>query len=231
MSLLFLTGDMFMRHTLSLVCFASFGLLLLHAEEKPSELFNGKDLTGWKVFLKDGKGKPEDCFSVKDGIIECTGQPFGYLITEKEYGNYILELEWKWGEGAKKVKGVPNSGVLLHVSGPDKIWPKSAEAQLMSGNAGDFWLIDGFKLDVDKSRQDPKVARHFFKMKTDKPVEKPLGEWNSYRILCKGDTITLFVNGVKLNEGTNSELQSGKIALQSEGAPISFRNIKLSPIR
>ncbi|MFQ3651577.1 MAG: DUF1080 domain-containing protein [Gemmataceae bacterium] len=202
----------------------------VRAEEKDHMLFNGKDLTGWRVFLKDNKAKPEDCFSVKDGVIECTGKPNGYLITEKEYGNYILELEWKWGEEAKKIK-VPNSGVLLHVSGQDMIWPKSAEAQLMSGNAGDIWLIGGFKLDIDKSRQDPKIERHYFKMKTDKPVEKPMGEWNSYRIVCKGDTITLYVNEVKLNEGTNSEREKGKIALQSEGAPISFRNIRLIPIR
>jgi hypothetical protein len=206
------------------------GLGFVGAEEKDHKLFNGKDLSGWRVFLSDSKAKPEDCFTVKDGVIECSGKPSGYIITEKEYGNYILELEWKWGEGAKKMKS-PNSGVLLHVTGKDMIWPKSAEAQLMSGNAGDFWLIGGFKLQVDKSRQDPRIERHYFKMKTDKPVEKPLGEWNSYRIECKGDTITLFVNGVKLNEGSNSELQKGKIALQSEGAPISFRNIRLVPIR
>jgi hypothetical protein len=68
-------------------------------------------------------------------------------------------------------------------------------------------------------------------MKTDKPVEKPLGEWNRYEITCKGDTIELKVNGVKVNEGSRAERTKGKIALQSEGAPISFRNIKLTPIR
>jgi hypothetical protein len=223
-----------MRRFLSLLALPALllvvSLSVVRADETDNKLFNGKDLTGWRVYLKDDKAKPEDCFAIKDGVIECSGKPNGYIITEKEYGNYILELEWKWGEGAKKVK-VPNSGVLLHVSGKDAIWPKSAEAQLMSGNAGDIWLIGGFKLDVDKERKDPKVERHFFKMKTDKPVEKPLGEWNTYRIVCKGDTITLYVNGVKLNEGTKSELERGKIALQSEGAPISFRNIHLVPIR
>lgn len=219
-----------MRRSLPLFLFAAVVFGTLRADETAPTLFNGKDLAGWRVWLKDDKAKPSDCFTVKDGVIECTGKPMGYLITEKEYGNYKLEVEWKWGEGAKMVK-VPNSGVLLHVSGPDATWPKSAEAQLMSGNAGDFWLIGGFKLAVDESRQDKKTPRHYFKMKTDKPIEKPLGEWNKYEIVCKGDTIELTVNGVKLNEGTKSELTKGKIALQSEGAPISFRNIKLTPIR
>jgi hypothetical protein len=207
------------------------GLLLSRAwsaEEKSSEIFNGKDLTGWKIFVdpksKD-KAKPEEVWSVEKGIIQCKGRPNGYIITEKEYGDYVLELEWRW----PKTKG--NSGVLLHVSGKDKIWPKSFEAQLFAGSAGDIWLIDGYKLDVDKERQDPRVARHYFRMHRDKPVEKEIGEWNKYRITCKGDSVKLEVNGTLVNEGKNGELTKGKIALQSEGAPIEFRNIKLTPIK
>ena len=200
------------------------------ADDKPAtiSLFNGKDLEGWRVFLKpDAKSevKPEEVFTVKDGVIECTGKPFGYLITKKEYGDYKLELEWKWPEKAG------NSGVFVHVSGPDKIWPKGAEAQLYAGSAGDFWLVDGFKLTVDKTRQDKKTARHFYRMKTDKPVEKKIGEWNKYEITCKGDTISLIINGIKVNEGTDAEASKGKILLQSEGAPVCFRNIKLTPLK
>jgi hypothetical protein len=216
-----------MRRSLPLFLFAA---LAFGAEEKAPALFNGKDLTGWRVWLKDDKAKPEDTFTVKDGVIECTGKPNGYIITEKEYGDYVLEVEWKWGEGAKKVKA-PNSGVLVHVSGPDMTWPNSIEAQLKSGQAGEIWRVSGFKLAADPERQDPKNERRVLRMKTDKPVEKPLGEWNRYEIMCKGDTIELKVNGVKVNEGTRSERTKGKIALQSEGAPISFRNVKLTPIR
>lgn len=197
-------------------------------DEKSSEIFNGKDLTGWRVYITDkdkGKTKPEAAWTVKDGVLQTKGAPFGYIITEKEYGNYILELEWKWPAKAG------NSGVLLHVSGPDTIWPKSWEAQLFSGSAGDIWLIGGYKLTVDKAQQDPKQARHFFRIKTEKPVEKKPGEWNKYRITCKGNTVKLEINGQVVNEGTASELTKGKIALQAEGAPIQFRNIKLTPIR
>jgi hypothetical protein len=196
------------------------------AGDKPIELFNGKNLDGWKAFLdpRARDAKPEDVWSVKEGVIVCKGRPAGYIITEKEYDNYVLRLKWRWPGRAG------NSGVLLHTTGPDKIWPKSAEAQLASGQAGDFWLID-FKLDIDKARQDPRVARHYFRIGgREKKVEKPVGEWNEYEITCKGDTITLKINGELVNEGKNAEKTRGKILLQSEGAEIHFKDITLTPL-
>src|SRR5262249_36980800 len=145
------------------------------------------------------------------------------LITEKEHENYVLKVEWRWGE---KDHFGRNSGVFVHVNGPDKIWPKAVEAQLMNGFAGDFWLVDGFKLKVDEARRDPKNARHYFRKIKD-GVEKKIGEWNQYEITCKGDTIKLVVNGKLVNEGTDAELTRGKILLQSEGAEIHFRNVVL----
>src|SRR6516165_2930932 len=138
------------------------------AEDKDREtikLFNVKDLTGWRIFVEpNSKVKPESVWSVKDGVIICKGKPLGYLITEKEYSNYKLKVQWRWApEGNNKDR---NSGVFVHVSGEDKIWPKGVEAQLYRDHAGDFWLVDGFKLTVDKERQDPKNANHYLRMKT-----------------------------------------------------------------
>jgi len=202
------------------------------AEEKEKgktiELFNGKNLDGWKIYLDPKakvKAKPEEVFKVTEGVIDCTGRPNGYILTEKEYGDYVLEVEWRWPARAG------NSGVFVHVSGPDKIWPKGAEAQLYAGHAGDFWLVDGFKLTVDEARQDKKTPRHFYRMKTDKPVEKKVGEWNKYVITCKLNTISLRINGQVVNVGTHAEASKGKILLQSEGAPVQFRNIKLAHVR
>lgn len=191
------------------------------------KLFNGKDFSGWKVFLDPKKkADPAKIFTVKDGVIHCEGSVNGYLVTEKEYGDYVLKVQWKWGD--KMVGKNRNSGVFVHVVGADKIWPKAVEAQLMSGRAGDFWLVDNFKLKVDPKRQDPKVARHYFRAKDD--VEKKVGDWNQYEITCKGDTIKLVINGQVVNEGTNAELTKGKILLQSEGAEIMFRNVELKPL-
>jgi len=192
----------------------------------PIKLFNGTDLSGWTAFL-DPKAKdvtPADVWSVKDGVLRCKGKPYGYLLTEKEYGDYVLTVEWRWPGKAG------NSGVFMHVSGPNKIWPKGVEAQLWSGHAGDFWLVDGFKLDVAKERQDKRTPRHYYRINKDTPVEKKIGEWNKYEITCKGDTIKLVVNGQLVNEGTRAEATKGKILLQSEGAPIEFRNVTLTPL-
>jgi hypothetical protein len=202
-------------------------------------LFNGKDLTGWKQFMPDKNVKPEDVWSVKDGIIICLGakKPNGYIITEKEYGNYVLKVQWRFPAGSPG----GNSGVLLHCQPPDKVWPKSVEAQLQSGEAGDFWLVDGAKLDIPKERNNPNSPRNYIRIgekwvlpengKQQKAVrknfEKPIGEWNQYEIHCDGGDIKLMVNGQLVNEGKNGELIKGRILLQAEGADIHFRSIEL----
>jgi len=191
------------------------------------KLFNGKDLSGWTYFLADKNAKREDVWSVdaKEGVLICRGNPIGYIRTEKDYTNYILKLEWRFNPVTKKAG---NSGVLLRLVGPDKIWPRSVEAQLQSGAAGDFWLIDEAPLHTPPERVDKGTPRHRLRTKTN---EKPIGEWNEYEIRCDGDRITLRVNGEILNEGTGAEIVPGKIGLQSEGAEIHFRNIRLIPLR
>jgi hypothetical protein len=202
------------------------------------DLFNGKDFTGWKHYLQPEKDVPdrvrknlstpvkfEDVWSVQDGTIVCKGQPFGYLVTEKEFGDFDLTLEWRWKPGSNR----GNSGVLLFVVGEDKIWPKSVEAQLAAGQAGDFWLIDRPQFDVPKSQQDPRSARHYFRT-VKEGVEKPAGEWNKYEIRCRNGDVTLTINGKLVNEGKNADPKKGRIGLQSEGTEIHFRNIKLKTL-
>jgi hypothetical protein len=202
-------------------------------------LFDGKDLTGWRTFLdpKVPDADPKKVWTISNGEIHCLGKPYGYLLTEKEYGDYVLRLQWRWP------KEPGNSGVFVHVSGPDKIWPRGVEAQLQNGQAGDFWLVDGFKMTVPDSegRQDPRQARHFLRIgETYKPAgprnqmvpvrkqfEMPAGEWNQYEITCQGDSIKLVVNGTHVNTGTHAEATKGHILLQSEGAPVDFRNIEI----
>jgi hypothetical protein len=193
------------------------------------KLFNGKDLSGWSVFLnpKAKDADPAKVFTVRDGVIHCVGMPFGYIITDKEYENYVLKVKWRWGQ--KPAKGVRNSGVFVHTVGPNQIWPKAVEAQLMEDHAGDFWLVDKFKLKVESSRQDPKQSRHYLRMKDH--VEKEIGQWNQYEITCKGDTIRLVINDQLVNEGTDAELTKGKILLQSEGAEIEFKDVVLKHLK
>ncbi|MBI2478130.1 MAG: DUF1080 domain-containing protein [Planctomycetia bacterium] len=194
------------------------------------KLFNGKDLTGWRMFL-DPRAKdadPKKIWTIQDGVIQCEGSVPGYIITDKEHENYVLRVQWRWGS---QVTSRRNSGVFLHVVGEDKIWPKGIEAQLMADHAGDFWLSEKFNLKIEPQRRDPDPQRshHYFRIKDG--VEKPLGEWNQYEITCQDDTVKLVINGHEVNVGTEAETTKGKILLQSEGAEIHFRNIELQPIQ
>jgi hypothetical protein len=224
------------KSVLGLIVFALFYFFPLSAQSQQSmkpkpgkeiELFNGKDFTGWTYFLADPQLKLEDVWSVDatEKLIICKGKPFGYLRTVKDYTNFILKLQWRFNP-ITKLAG--NSGVFLRATGPDKIWPRLLEAQLLSGNAGDFYLNGGKKLETDPKFSDTKspatVRRHF------KNSEKPAGEWNQYEILCDGGHIVLKINGELVNEGTGAEIEPGKICLQSEGVEIQFRDLRLTPL-
>jgi hypothetical protein len=191
------------------------------AAGKPVQLFNGKDLTGWTAISKDPNTKTEDVWSVVDGAIHCKGKPAGYLRTDADYTNFVLRFEWR-----NLSKG--NSGCLIRVQPPDKVWPKSIECQLQTGNAGDIWIIDQFPMTVDESRRNPKSPRNIIKLEPSS--EKPLGEWNQYEITMDGQDLTLKVNGVVQNRATDVEEVPGKILFQSEGAQIEFRNVVLTPL-
>ncbi|MBL7223057.1 MAG: DUF1080 domain-containing protein [Candidatus Brocadiae bacterium] len=194
---------------------------------KKTELFNGKDLTGWVRFIPnekkvDGTWQTQTVWTVKDGVIHCTGKPNGYIRTEESYANYKLHVEWRWA--AKPT----NSGVLLHKQGIDKVWPTCVEAQLMHQNAGDFWLLSHSTIKAGGQQIGPKPYANA--KKRGEPAEKPAGEWNTYDITCDGGTVKLVVNGRLMNEGTDANPSSGTICLQSEGSPIEFRNVYLEPL-
>jgi hypothetical protein len=202
------------------------------ADERVIRLFNGKDLSGWTHYLWDAKAKQQDTttpmsavWSVVNGILVCQGKPAGYIRTVQEFENYKLRLEWRWPEGTEK----GNNGVLVHTSTPNALgpWPKSIEVQLALGDAGDFWVI-GTELmvpDVEKRRNG---RRH---LNLTDNSEKPVGEWNQMDIVAKGDEIVVHVNGQLVNHATKCNVTRGAISLQSEGAPIQFRNIYLTQDR
>lgn len=187
-------------------------------------LWNGKDFIGWKLFVSDEDVDVNDVWSVRDGAVHCKGKPSGYMRTENKYANYRLHLEWRWSTEPS------NSGVLLHASGDDQVWPKCIECQLKAGSAGDFVLMNGAGITVDgKNMQN--VEKQFVVIpKKQKSSEKPAGQWNTYEILCDKDIVICYVNGVLQNEGSAATITNGWICLQSEGGPIEFRNIYIQPL-
>jgi hypothetical protein len=206
-------------------------LLLTHviaptsgAAEGEIVLFNGKDFDGWTAV----GSKLEDIWSVADGgVLVCKGRgkPSGYIRTTRDdFENYTLTLQWRFPAGTPG----GNSGVLLHTSTPNAlgVWPKSLEAQLNHENAGDIW-VSGTTCEIENADKRVMGRRHF--NLTDNS-ERPIGEWNDYKIVCDGDQITIWVNGDLVNHITKCSVSKGAICLQAERADIEFRDIKLKPL-
>jgi hypothetical protein len=185
-------------------------------------LWNGKDFAGWKLFVGNPEHDVTKTWSIGNGVIRCEGNPPGYMRTEKDYADFLLHVEWRWPE-----KG-GNNGVLVHMSGPDEVWPKSLECQLFSQNAGDFWVIGGIETKEHAKGGDRVKGRRTIKLKESS--EKQIGQWNAYDIICKNDWVVVLVNGVLQNVATGCSASSGKICLQSEGTPIEYRNIYIEPL-
>ncbi len=222
--------------TLVSLCSAVCSTMAFAAE--PIELFNGKDLAGWATVLDNPDADPAKTWSVKNGLLHCTGTPRGYLRTERDdYENYKLRVEWRWPEGTSENA---NNGVLVHTTTPNAlgVWAKSLEVQLANGHAGDFWVIPGDNADDPTTIDVPlkgvpgeeqRIAGRRHLNFTD-GSEKPIGEWNTMEIVCRGDTVTVKVNGEIVNYAFNSSVTKGAISLQSEGAPIEYRAVVLTPL-
>ena len=199
-------------------------------------LFNGKDLTGWKVDVPHLDKHPDGKvpFVARDGMLVSLGSPGGHLVHDEVNQNYRLEVEYRFA-------GKPgNCGVLVHSSKPRalyKMFPKSIEVQMYHKNAGDFWCIveDITVPNMVKRRGAEKnwgitegKARRILNL-TD-GSEKDPGDWNRMVIECLGDEVKVWVNGDFVNHGSKCTAQKGKIAIQAEGSEVEFRKLDLTPI-
>ena len=117
---------------------------------EPILQFNGKDLTGFYTYLHDSKyNDPRRVFSVMGGMLVISGEEFGGLTTRDEFRDYVLVVEWKWGDrtfGSRK-RDARDSGLLLHCVGADGAaggnWMESQECQIIEGGCGDFIMVGG----------------------------------------------------------------------------------------
>jgi hypothetical protein len=195
-------------------------------------LLNGKDLEGWYSFLeKLGRDvDPEGNFRVLDGQLYIRGKNFGYLATEKEFADYHLKADFKWGtlQWAPRATGKRDSGILYHFAAdaPDVVWPKSIECQVQEGDCGDIWFVGTDGESPNKSEQAWGMKRVF----KEGEFEQPRGEWNTIEVVTIGDRFEHYVNGHLVNSGTRASVQRGRILLQSEGAEVWYRNVTLTPL-
>lgn len=221
-------------------------------------LWNGRDFSGFYTFLASSgrNNDPLRVFEIHDGAIRISGREYGYLATELEYEDYALRLEFKWGEATwpPRAANARDSGLLFHMQGPDKVWPRSIEFQIIEGGTGDVILIDHASMDFDpallgrfseprmRSEDGSRIVRgridgerrspewkDVLGFRTASDLERPRGQWNTLDLHCRGDRFAYWVNGVKVVEGSGALPRKGRILLQSEGAEIHFRNLTLRP--
>jgi hypothetical protein len=180
-------------------------------------LFNGKDLTGWE--LKQSKGDIKDCWTVKEGILTCKAGA-GWIGTDRQYGNYVLRVEWRIQEGG-------NSGVFLRVPGVKEGMSPSQtgmEIQILDDNS------DKYKGKLKPYQFSGSIYTF---VPCSKPVYKGVNTWNTFEITCKADKVTVVYNGEKVAEAdmTTPEFAKrplkGLIGLQNHGSAVEFRKVEI----
>jgi Domain of Unknown Function (DUF1080) len=202
------------------------------------QLFNGKDLSGWKpdVPTKDKDPGAPDSFIVRDGMLVSLGVPRGHLLTENSYRDYRLEVEYRF-------PGKPgNCGVLVHASrlrALSSMFPQSIEVQMNHQHAGDFWCIhENIEVPDMETRRPRKEGQKYGGTEGDARrilnltdnSEKPLGEWNTMVVETRGRTLKVWVNGDLVNDGFNSTADRGRLAIQAEGAEVEFQRVQIGPL-
>ncbi|MDB5131713.1 MAG: hypothetical protein JWR02_1462 [Mucilaginibacter sp.] len=262
-----------------LLCAITISFTIAGKTDRWKQLFNGKNLSGWDTYIGpdlDNAGKPvtgmpiglnndpRHVFSIVkengENIIRISGESWGAISTKKEYENYHLQLQFKWGNlswGQKKGKK-KDSGLLYHSVGrfgaDYGAWMRSQEFQVEEGNCGDYWGVAGGMADIPVIKrseteyiynpegtlstfsQGSKQGRHCVKQGDG---ENPTGRWNTLDLYCHGDTSVHMVNGKvmmvlyhnrQLEDGEELPLTKGKIQIQSEGAEVYYKQIKIQPI-
>lgn len=162
-----------------------------------------------------------DTIKIENGTVLISGKPNGYFATKKEYRNYVLKFDWMYERPAGLSSDDAfdgNSGLLVHIEGPHKVWPKCIEVQLANQDAGHIFAINGAKFQGHKDSAAQKRAI------------KPVGQWNEEEVTCQDGNITCKINGIEVDRGSGASPDHGFLGWQSEGRPIRFRNLKIKPL-
>jgi len=229
-------------------------------------LFNGKTLKGWSVHYASktdaNAPAPATLFAVEDGAIHAyptqaagSPQPNAYIETDASYKDYVISLEYRWGEKkfAPRMDLVRDAGLIYHVQRERTAdWPAGSEAQIQEGDVGDSWAVSSQlstfvnpktgKYAAPEDGGVPVTVGHegkFERTRHNRVNEYP--GWNTLEVIVRGDRATHVVNGVinmrvydikGWDAATSSwvKVDQGKIALQAESAEIFYRNIRIRPL-
>jgi hypothetical protein len=182
-------------------------------------LFDGKTLDGWV-----NVNCAPSTWSVRDGVIYCTGKPIGELRTKRMYQNFVIELQWRH----LVPKG--NAGVFVWsdaLPAPGQPFIRAIEVQVLDGREGPDHTSDGDIFPIHGATMIPDNGRGGSRAFPTEKRSKPSPQWNDYRIVCVDGTIQLAVNGNVVTSGSQCSPRKGYICLESEESPVEFRNIRI----
>ncbi len=192
------------------------------------DLFNGKNLKGWVNVNTD-----PDTWSVKKGILVCKGKPIGVMRSEKQYENFILHIEWMhmepggnsgtfaWSDANPNPKSRLPNGVEIQMLELDwvKLNTRGDVVPPIAYVHGELFGVGG----VTTVPDNPRGTRS----KSIENLCKGRGQWNTYDVVAVDGVIKLAVNGKFVNGIAKSTQKKGYLCLESEGAEIHFRNIRI----
>jgi hypothetical protein len=228
-------------------------------------LFSGTSLESWYTYI-DGQGldqDPQGVFKFQDGVLHVYPDappgirvPFGYVATRREYADFHLRLEYRWGtkKFPPRQDRARDAGVVYGCSGPDRVWPEGVECQIQEGDTGDLWALRTFvETTVDPNVPGPQarfleaeaggIVRTVGSLDKNTRVEKccpnEIEGWNTVEVIVRGAASTHIVNGKVLfrslrmlrsdpeNPGQRVPIRRGKILLQAEGAEVFYRKVEI----
>ena len=211
-------------HRLLLVLAFLFTLPCIEAEDKKEAfkpLFNGKNLDGWvKV------NTAPSTWTIKDGMIICSGKPTGELRTTRMYQNFIMEVEWR------HMRARGNAGIFVwadDITARGQPFHRSVEVQVLENSYGNTrgYTTHGDIFPIHGAKMTPINGRGGSRAFPTENRSKPTPEWNHYRITCNDGAISLAVNGKIVTRGKNANPRKGYICLESEGGIVHYRNLKI----
>ena len=199
---------------------------------------------GWKALGEADFTKVncnEDTWVWKDGFVHCTGNPVGVIRTKKSFTNFELVATWRhlqkggnsglfvWASEASlegiKPGTLPRGGIEVQIldHGYAELYQKD------TGKVGDWFTTHGdvFPVGSSKMKPFPPLSPDGSRSFPSKQLSKGLNEWNHYYVRAINGEIRLWVNGEEVSGGSGCDPKSGYLCLESEGAPVEFKDIRV----
>jgi hypothetical protein len=199
---------------------------------------------GWKKLEQADFAHVNDepgTWSWKEGIVYCTGQPVGVLRTQKQYTNFELVAQWRHRSSGgnsgvfvwcpeEALTGLPrgklpSAGIEVQVldHGYKEKYEKS------SGKKADWFTTNGDVFPVGKSKMKPfpPISPDGSRSFPTKELSKGVDQWNHYYVRAMNGEVRLWVNGEEVSGGSNCEPRTGFLCLESEGAPVEFKELRI----